>query len=253
MPRAIPAALAVVVWCAGVAGGCHGERTPLAPTAASEAASPRLSASRFLAFGDSVTAGEVTVPGRAPQPDGPPPILHLAVLPEASYPMVLRHRLAERYPGQPIAVDNAGRPGESAARALSRFVATMAETRPDAVLLLEGYNDLESVASVTAAASAVAQMVEVARAQGASVFVATLTPGIPGRQRSPSDAMVGAYNALVRNLAGRPDVTLVDLFQMAAPNPAAWIGIDGLHPTEEGYARIADAFLAGIRASLEER
>jgi lysophospholipase L1-like esterase len=96
-------------------------------------------------------------------------------------------------------------------------------------------------------------MVEAAQAHGASVFVATLTPGIPGRQRSPSEPLVGAYNALVRTLAASRDVALVDLFQMAAANPSAWIGVDGLHPTEEGYARIADAFLEGIRARLEER
>jgi lysophospholipase L1-like esterase len=254
MRGAISATVAAIVLCAGVAAGCHGERTPLGPTDSAAAARvPRLAATHFLAFGDSVTAGEVTVPGRAPGVDGPSLIGHLTVVPEVSYPMVLGRRLAERYRGQTIAVDNAGRPGESATRALSRFIATMAEARPDAVLLLDGYNDLESLASITAAATAVAQMVEAAQARGASVFVATLTPGIPGRQRSPSEPLVGAYNALVRTLAASHDVALVDLFQMAAANPSAWIGVDGLHPTEEGYARIADAFLEGIRARLEER
>jgi lysophospholipase L1-like esterase len=254
MQRAIPAALAVVVVCAGVAAGCHGDRTPLGPTALPDVAPPpRLAATHFLAFGDSVTAGEVTVPGRPPGAEGPSLIGHLAVVPAVSYPMVLGRRLAERYQGQAIAVDNAGRPGESAARALSRFVATMADARPDAVLLLDGYNDLESVASIAAAAEGVAQMVEAAQAEGADVFVATLTPGIPGRQRSPSEPLVGAYNSLVRTIAAGHDATLVDLFALAAGDPSAWIGIDGLHPTEEGYARIAEAFLAAIRARLEQR
>ncbi len=252
MQRAIPAGLAVVVVCAGVAVGCHGERTPLGPTGSPGAAPPpRLAATHFLAFGDSVTAGEVTVPARTPWADGPPLIGHLTVVPEASYPVVLGRRLAERYAGQTIAVDNAGRPGESATRALSRFVATLADARPDAVLLLDGYNDVESLASITAAATAMAQMVEAAQSHGATVFVATLTPGIPGRQRSPSESLVGAYNALVRTVAASHAVALVDLFELAAANPAAWIGVDGLHPTEEGYARIAAAFFGAIRDGLE--
>lgn len=254
MQRAIPAALAVVVVCAGAAAGCHGERTPLGPTGSPGGVPPpRLAATHFLAFGDSVTAGEVTVPGRPPGAEGPSLIGHLTVVPEVSYPMVLGRRLAERYQGQTIAVDNAGRPGESAARALSRFVATMVDARPDAVLLLDGYNDLESLTSITAAAVGMAQMVEAAQAQGANVFIATLTPGIPGRQRSPSEPLVGAYNSLVRAVAASHDAALVDLFELAAANPSAWIGVDGLHPTEEGYARIAEAFLIAIRTRLEQR
>ena len=124
---------------------------------------------------------------------------------------------------------------------------------PDVLLLLDGYNDLESFASISAAAVGMAQMVEAAQAQGANVFVATLTPGIPGRQRSPSEPLVGAYNSLVRAVAASHDAALVDLFDLAAATPSAWIGVDGLHPTEEGYARIAEAFLIAIRTRLEQR
>ncbi len=42
----------------------------------------------------------------------------------------------------------------------------------------------------------------------------------------------------------RPEVVLL-------PEVAAVIGIDGLHPTEAGYRRIAEIFFAAIQANLE--
>jgi lysophospholipase L1-like esterase len=45
----------------------------------------------------------------------------------------------------------------------------------------------------------------------------------------------------------------VDLYQAMLPNAAAWIGVDGLHPTEAGYAFIAESFYAAVRADLERR
>lgn len=46
---------------------------------------------------------------------------------------------------------------------------------------------------------------------------------------------------------------LVDLYQATLPNASAWIGVDGLHPTEAGYAFIAETFYAAVRADLERR
>ena len=36
-----------------------------------------------------------------------------------------------------------------------------------------------------------------------------------------------------------------------AGNVTTYIGVDGLHPNEEGYRRIAEEFFAAIRANLE--
>jgi len=64
---------------------------------------------------------------------------------------------------------------------------------------------------------------------------------------------VTAYNALVRAVAASHAAPLVDLFALASPHPSLWIGVDGRHPTEAGYALIAGAFFAAIRDDLEER
>ena len=45
---------------------------------------------------------------------------------------------------------------------------------------------------------------------------------------------------------------LVDLYAAFLPHAEAWTGVDGLHPTEAGYALIAETFFAAIRADLEQ-
>ena len=47
-------------------------------------------------------------------------------------------------------------------------------------------------------------------------------------------------------------VTYVDLYGGMLPEAEQLIGIDGLHPTEAGYRRIADLFFAAIQRDLQE-
>jgi hypothetical protein len=54
---------------------------------------PRLTVSRILAFGDSITAGEVPAPGEFLQ-------LQRFVMPDLSYPANLTTLLAQRYTAQ---------------------------------------------------------------------------------------------------------------------------------------------------------
>ena len=62
---------------------------------------PQLTYTKFLAFGDSITAGEVSNPvatGLLPQ--GGLPSFVMRVIPQASYPSVLRDLMAARYTAQ---------------------------------------------------------------------------------------------------------------------------------------------------------
>lgn len=214
---------------------------------------PRLTRTRFMAFGDSVTAGEVTVPvNGATVPEAVPGYRQIVIAP-ASYPWVLNDQLTLRYITQTLTVVNAGRTGETAESALPRFQSAMATNRPDVVLLLTGYNDLESRASVDAAVRSIDRMAKEARGRGARLFLGTLTPSIQGRSRSQPDALIQQMNSAIRSLAAGEGAVLVDLYRAAQPNVEAWIGVDGLHPTEAGYARMAEQFFAAIRADLEVR
>ena len=212
---------------------------------------PRLARTQFMAFGDSITAGEVTVPVTHRFSVIGQPVYRHIVVPSVSYPSVLNDRLRQRYLSQSIVVMNAGRPGEAAANAFPRFQSAMTTNRPEVVLLLMGYNDLGNLADITAAYLAIERMAKDARGRGARVFLGTLTPSIPGRQRSQSEALILQFNDAIRTLAAGETAALVDLYQAARPNVEHGIGVDGLHPTEAGYAGIADTFFNAIRTDLE--
>jgi lysophospholipase L1-like esterase len=217
---------------------------------------PQLSRTRFLAFGDSITAGEVTVPAGGITSGGFA-ATKLIVVPTASYPTVLERTLRGRYAAQAdaIVVANYGLPGERAAVARSRFLSALSAVRPEAVLLMEGYNDIGGGAdgAASTAANEIRLMANEARLQGARVFIATLAPPIPGRQRSISEFFVLDYNNRMRDAASREGAVLVDLYAALLPDVQRYIGVDGLHPNEAGYARIADLFFQSIQANLEVR
>lgn len=236
-----------LVLCLAIAG-CS--RDPYHPTSPSRSTAsslvvpigPRLSRTRFLAFGDSLTSGEVTTPSS-----------RNVVLPSAAYPTQLYFLLTNRYPQQAatINVANAGLGGEQADQGEARFLSACAAATPEAVLLLEGVNGISD--GTDPIVRALTMMVEEAEGLGARVFIATLVPTIEGRQRSQSVLRVQELNARIRRLASDEGAVLVDLYTAMLPDAATLIGVDGLHPTEAGYKRMAELFFDAIRADLEVR
>jgi len=57
----------------------------------------------------------------------------------------------------------------------------------------------------------------------------------------------------MRRIAEVQNVTLVDLYNLMLPDAHRYIGVDGLHPNEAGYARMADLFFQSIQGALEVR
>jgi lysophospholipase L1-like esterase len=214
----------------------------------------RISRTKYQAYGDSITAGEVTAPVGTTRVLGQLQTIFAQVLVQsAAYPTVLNDKLTQRYASQIVTVKNAGKPGEPTADTWPRYQSTFLADPPEAVLLMMGYNDIGSVASATAAYNVMSQMVTGSRDRGARVFLATLVPGIPGRQRSQPQDVEIAYNAALRSLAASTGSVLVDLYQIVLPNVNTLIGVDGLHPNEAGYAVMAQAFFDAVRADLEVR
>jgi lysophospholipase L1-like esterase len=208
---------------------------------------------RFMAFGDSITAGEVTFPGSTALGHNS----KLVVVPSAAYPTVLQRLLQTRYSFQAdaIVVSNQGLGGEKAAEARNRYFSALAAVRPDAVLLWHGHNDipggLDGAAST--AASEVRIMAIEARSRGMRVFIATPLPGRPGGNRTISDFFLLDYANRMRDVAAREGAILVDIYNLLKPDVQRYIGVDGLHPNEAGYARIAELWLNAIRENLEVR
>jgi lysophospholipase L1-like esterase len=220
---------------------------------------PGLGASRFMAFGDSITWG---VPSSFDALD----ILYVPPEPADSYPRQLTTLLRSAYPAQQpgISMTNAGWPGELASPSAtrSRFQQAMAAFRPQAVLLLEGINDLNNGVGIGSAVNGLAQLVDVARTYNATVFVSTMfqtcrsvetLPDGSVRVRENAAALVPAFNDAVTAMAsGRQNVHVVNLHNVFGSNyctatgGSGPLGNDGLHPNGSGYALIANKLRENI-------
>ena len=227
-----------------VAAGC-GSNGPTGPTPAT----PRLSRLKFMAFGDSFTAGEVTNP-IALSPSG---IHKLIVVPSASYPTLLESQLRATYAAQSttITVQNSGEPSERILDGNARFPGVFDAARPEVVLLMEGANGLPQVGP-DISAGIMRIMVQHAKSGAARVFVGSMIPQVAGRPRATTPVFETlAYNNTLQIMATQEGITYVDLYNAMLPDAATLIGSDGLHPTEAGYRRIADVFFAAIKRELE--
>jgi len=207
-------------------------------------APPRIVVTRFIAFGDSMSDG---VLGLAPQTLGNPG-------PAVGYAYKLRALLAARYTAQTISMTDEGRPGEWVTMGVTRLPGVLATDQPDAVLLLEGVNDLNSGggdAAIPGIKAGLTSMVRQARGRGVTVFLATLLPERPGSQRGSAPASIQPANVEIRNVANAEGAVLVDLYAAFAGQTTTLIGPDGLHPNENGYQKMADVFFDAITARLE--
>ncbi len=220
---------------------------------------PRIGVTRFVAFGDSVTWGEdgaLTLTGALRD------FMSLGIqgvrLSGREYPTVLQQLLAARYTTQQPTVANQGVPGEKAADSatLSRFTAIVRSGQFDAVLLMEGTNDIYggtggNPPGIAPAIANLRRMIIEARSRNVRVFLATVPPQNPSGPRGALGYQtVPLLNAEIRLLASAEGVPLVDVFDAFGGN-LSLLGPDGLHPTAEGYATIANRFFTVLRDRLE--
>ena len=191
-----------------------------------------LAKTTFTAFGDSITAGAVSL---APlvMLDGP-----------ETYPFKLEQMLRQQYVAQTIDVINRGQGGERTDRALARFVAVLEADKPEVLLLLEGINAINALPTATQAA-ALRSMITEAQRRNVVVIIATVMPVLTTwdhYQPGNTSQKIQALNNQIFGLAAQFDLGLpVDLYSIFQAEPQL-IGRDGLHPTPEGQTRIAAAF-----------
>jgi lysophospholipase L1-like esterase len=202
---------------------------------------PMISLTRFLAFGDSMTAGELFDMTDAFRP--------LRVHPELSYPTDLQVALVSRYTAQTITVSNAGRSGEGLVsdNAPRRLSDVLARGQYDVVLLMEGANDIASRDSrdTPPAIAALRAMVQDAKRRGLRPFLGTLPP-----ETGLAWTLVEPFNTQLKAMASAENVPVADVFA-AFNGDFSLLAGDGLHPNVNGYQRIADTFFAVIKQNLE--
>jgi len=211
---------------------------------------PELAVTRFLAFGDSLTAGVISSPLALPGPLAFP-------TPSLSYPTKLRFKLRNAYPVQSIVVINSGLSGEEAVQATSRFQSEISRVGPDVVLIMAGTNDVNKVSNVVTpsqaaiyASEAIESMVLDAEGRGIDPILATIPPirSVAGKEDNAQAAR--ELNSLIRSIAIGRGIPLVDVFDVinngdcsaSASANIPCLGEDGIHPTQEGYQRIANRF-----------
>lgn len=209
----------------------------------------RISLTRFVAFGDSITVGE---DGNS-LASGLPGVMPFVLI-GREYPTILQQRLASRYTTQAIVVDNRGQGGEAAGspQALSRFTQLVSSRAYESVLIMEGSNDLSSLddRAIAPAVANLRSMIREARLRSVRAYLATIPPMNPAGRRGRGWALVGPMNDQLRALASSEGVTLVDVHQ-AFGNDFSLLSSDGLHPNEDGFAKIAETFLVALRGTLE--
>jgi len=247
------------------------------------AAVPVIKATRFMAFGDSITDGEVqdNAPGATSAirglQDWPFAKSHVMSNPldvrrDLSYPTVLRDMLTARYSGQTFTMFNEGLGADGTGDGIARFANAVANDKPEAVLLLQGvidvagcamsYPECSPSATIQTMGRNLSTDIAAARARGVQyIFLGTLLPEktcntSPCRTWAVDPVYYGDLitpaNAEIRAVAARENVFLVDSFAAIAKDTKTLLGGDGLHPTREGYAALANAFFNVIRDKIEQ-
>jgi lysophospholipase L1-like esterase len=205
----------------------------------------QLTTTKFLAFGDSLTAGENGRPfAFAPVIDVP-----------NAYPTILQQFFNERIPSQTFTVVNAGLNGERVTdtTANERLKGAIARNQPQVLLLLEGINDINNGVGPNSVVNGIRDQIRTARDRGVQyVFVSTLLPvsredcRIPPAPRCRADdtpqAVLLQTNQLIRSMVPANGAQLVDPFDDFVANHASYIDADGLHMKPEGYRALASAF-----------
>jgi lysophospholipase L1-like esterase len=199
-----------------------------------------------MAFGDSLTAGEIVVPGTEDA--------ETRANPETAYPGVLARLLQAQYTSQAITVINRGKSAEQSARALGRFADDILANSPEAVIILEGVNDIvvaeTSGSGIDAAERGVSELAAHARNRRLRVFLVNLPPTKAGRRRVPLSSIM-AFNDRLKVIARGEGAYLIDVFTPLSQDVDTMVGRDGLHLTEAGYRRMAETIYAAIRDDLE--
>lgn len=212
-----------------------------------------LGVTKFIAFGDSITDGEVPDPS-----DTPTRRIHpLVVRRDLAYPAQLQALLSQRYPLQTFSVINAGLSGEKAtgANTLSRLDTVLTANKADVLFLQEGINDLDatdSASSIAPTIQALRVMIRDAKGRGMRVIVGTLLPQIPGLVRADAPDLIVPFNTQLVAMALSEGALVTDLYATFITDTTDWISpLDGLHPTPAGYQEMAFLFANTLKANFE--
>ena len=231
----------------GVAVGAITQTSVPAPPRNSLTVPDAIGLTRYVAFGDSITYGSAS---------GFDPRFLFSALPGA-YPERVLAGLETYFEPHDFTMFNEGQPGQLATAALDRFKIVLSEKRPQAVLLLMGFNDLNNHVSIADTITGLKRMLDAAENAGVAVLVATMyqtyeVTDPQGVFRWNAATEIQDFNVEVKKLPiGRRNVFVVDLYPLMT-DPAL-VGGDGVHTTSQGNEVMASAFVDAIEAAFPVR
>ena len=218
-----------------------------------------LDVTRFIAFGDSVTAGE----------NGRPGLVNGFIDFPNIYPLKLEQLLNGEYPDQGIVVINRGAGGDPVERSVEKLPGILEADRGGALLLLDGYNNLLAECSpghsdsgacarkIDDVVTGLRQCIRIAQVSAYGikyVFVSTITPpgpfaGGPRDRRIAADAVVRT-NAAISAMVRGEGAILVDTYGRFLGHEPEYVDQDGLHLRPAGYEALAQGFFERIRDTV---
>lgn len=192
-------------------------------------AGPAVAQTRYLAFGDSITAGAGDDPDRV----------------EPGYPPRLEALLQGA--GVNAVVANHGLGGERTPEGLTRIDGVL--PGGDVLLLMEGSNDISRMISIETTRFNLNQMALKAERQSIEAVQATLIPRIPWANIDSENVFNQRLCELIRNTAGSRGRRLADNFEVfgSLPDPFSDYYIQDPidrvgHPNADGYDVMAQVF-----------
>ena len=203
-------------------------------------------ATRVLAFGDSITIGfrEPGVECDRPLETARGYPEHLAQLLEAS--------------GTPAEVDPFGVCGESTFEGLTRIDEVLAAESAEAIVILEGINDLSSgnpVISIEGIEANLQLMADKARQAGVEPVIASTIPFGPEVDVMQRNQRAARLAENLRQSSAAKAVAYAEVFDslFAIPDLFDLFYADGFHLNEAGNEVLAQVFLEPVLEALENR
>ncbi len=192
-----------------------------------------------LAFGDSITYGVG---------DGNNPGDYIPEIADEGSPRGYPKRVSA---ATGLSVSNAGVPGERLVQSgLERFPSLVVGSDIDTIVFMEGTNDAVFQTEGSQYRRAVQRVINVARAEGKSMVLATLAP--PTGSRAPLALFTTFYSSIVRDLGVVNSLPVADVEQQflsscADLNTCPLYNLpEGLHPNTAGYDAIAEVISAAM-------
>jgi lysophospholipase L1-like esterase len=191
----------------------------------------------YVAFGDSITLGQGSSTG-------------------GGYRTLLQAQLTT-YFGQAFIV-NSGKDGTFSSNGADRIPGVMSREQPAYALILYGtndWNDQRCQNSPPADCSTIDNLttiVEYVKGVSSYPVLATLPPTNPTLAPQQRTDWNAGMNTLIKALAQREGAIVADVFAaFPTTNPSALPNYfsDGIHPNDQGYALVAQAFLKALSTS----